>query len=51
MGDLTDLLKNAGFIEVEYLGETGVSTSACTIGALFRALSPPPGTDRERDNE
>jgi hypothetical protein len=38
VGDLTALMKSAGFIQVEYLGETNVSTSQCTVGALFRAM-------------
>jgi hypothetical protein len=48
--DLTDLLENVGFIEVQYVGQTNVSTSACTVGALFRALSPSPGNGKEGDN-
>ena len=40
MGELTDLMKNVGFVNVEYFGETGVATSQCTTGGLFKALSP-----------
>lgn len=51
MGDLTGLMKSAGFVQVEYFGETGISTSQCTIGGLLKALSPSTLKDKERDSE
>jgi ubiquinone/menaquinone biosynthesis C-methylase UbiE len=33
----TEFLRQAGFIDVEFVGTTGYRTSAETIGALFRA--------------
>jgi len=33
-------MKDAGFVEVEYLGTTGFRTSQYTIGALFKARKP-----------
>lgn len=35
--DLTGLMREAGFKEVEFLGTTGMATSKFTEGALFRA--------------
>jgi hypothetical protein len=32
-----DLLKNVGFVDVEFVGATGMTTSKFTEGALFRA--------------
>lgn len=32
-----DMMKSLGFVNVEYLGGTLVSTSAFTVGGLFRA--------------
>jgi hypothetical protein len=36
--DLTDLMMSIGFVNVEYVGETKVSTSQFTAGGLFRAV-------------
>ena len=36
--DQINLMKQAGFSDVEYLGATGTRTSKFTIGALFRAV-------------
>jgi hypothetical protein len=30
-------MKSAGFVRVEYVGTTGITTSRFTVGALFRA--------------
>lgn len=35
--DLLGLLENAGFVQVEHVGPTGIATSKFTEGALFRA--------------
>lgn len=37
MGDLINLMRGAGFISVEHVGGTPVSTSPFTVGGLFRA--------------
>ena len=34
------LLRNAGFEDVAWLGMTGFRTSQYTVGALFRARKP-----------
>ncbi len=41
MGDLISLMRGAGFIGVEYVGGTPVSTSPFTVGGLFRASKVP----------
>jgi hypothetical protein len=34
-------MEKAGFIQVEHVGMSGVTTSRFTVGALFRARNPP----------
>ncbi|MDA8155517.1 MAG: hypothetical protein M0Z52_03550 [Actinomycetota bacterium] len=40
MADQLDLIKAAGFKDVEFAGDTPVSTSNFTVGALFKARKP-----------
>lgn len=40
MRDQLALMQQAGLEEIEFLGQTGVSTSKRTHGALFRARKP-----------
>lgn len=35
--DLVGLMKSVGFVQVEYVGTTSITTSRYTIGAMFRA--------------
>jgi hypothetical protein len=37
VGDLTGVMKQVGFVEVEFVGNTTVTTSEFTVGGLFRA--------------
>lgn len=42
MRELVDLLESVGFVDVEFVAKTGVSTSKYTVGATFRARKPGP---------
>ena len=41
MRDVVALLESVGFVQVEYVGATGVATSNFTVGALFQACIHP----------
>jgi hypothetical protein len=38
--DQIELMEAAGFVDVEYAGGTGITTSRFTAGGLFRARKP-----------
>ncbi len=40
MRDLIEILKAAGFTNVECVAKTGIATSQHTLGATFRARKP-----------
>jgi len=39
VGDQIKLMEKAGFKDVECVGNTGISTSEFTVGALFTAVA------------
>lgn len=38
MRDQRELMEKAGFVDVRFVGKTGVKTSEYTVGALFTAV-------------
>jgi hypothetical protein len=40
VGDLTGLMEDIGFVNVEFVGTTGITTSQFTTGGHFRGKKP-----------